>query len=79
MFHSMWDLPGPGIEPMFSVLVGGLLTSGPPGKSSSRLLKIMCETIVLLRFLQSDPYMPLRKIRNYHSGRKKGQKGNLNY
>ena len=29
----MWDLPGPGIEPMSPVLAGGFLTAGPPGKS----------------------------------------------
>ena len=31
-----WDLPGlpgPGIEPLFSALAGGFLTTGPPGKS----------------------------------------------
>ena len=29
---GMWDLPGPGIEPMSFTLAGGFLTSGPPGK-----------------------------------------------
>ena len=29
----MWDLPGPGIEPVSPVLAGGFLTAGPPGKS----------------------------------------------
>ena len=29
----MWDLPGPGIEPMSPVLAGGFLTTVPPGKS----------------------------------------------
>ena len=28
----MWDLPGPGIEPMFPALAGGFLTTGPPGQ-----------------------------------------------
>ena len=32
--RSMSDLPGPGIEPVSSVLAGGFLTTGPPGKSS---------------------------------------------
>ena len=31
--HSMWNLPGPGIEPMSLALAGGFLTTGPPGKS----------------------------------------------
>ena len=28
----MWDLPGPGLEPVFSALAGGSLTTAPPGK-----------------------------------------------
>jgi len=33
LVHGMWDLPRPGIEPMSPALGGGLLTTGPPGKS----------------------------------------------
>ena len=33
LLHSMWDLPGPGIEPMSPVLAGGFLTTAPPRKS----------------------------------------------
>ena len=29
----MWDLPGPGIEPMSPALAGGFLPTAPPGKS----------------------------------------------
>ena len=29
----MWDLPGPGIEPMSPALTGGFLATEPPGKS----------------------------------------------
>ena len=29
----MWDLPGPGIEPVSPELAGGFLTTAPPGKS----------------------------------------------
>ena len=28
----MWDLPGPGLEPMSPALAGGFLTTVPPGK-----------------------------------------------
>ena len=28
----MWDLPGPGIEPISPALAGRFLTTGPPGK-----------------------------------------------
>ena len=30
---GMWDLPGPGIEPVFPALAGRFLTIMPPGKS----------------------------------------------
>ena len=33
MPHGMWDLPGPGIEPMSPALEGGFFTTEPPGKS----------------------------------------------
>ena len=29
----MWNLPGPGLEPMSPALAGGFLTTAPPGKS----------------------------------------------
>ena len=28
----MWDLPGPGLEPVSPALAGGFLTAAPPGK-----------------------------------------------
>ena len=31
--HGMWDLPGPGIEPVSPALAGRFLTTQPPGKS----------------------------------------------
>ena len=41
----MWDLPGPGLEPVSPALAGGFLTTVPPGKSPEL-------TLDLLRFLQ---------------------------
>ena len=29
----MWDLPGPGLEPVSLALAGGFLTTVPPGES----------------------------------------------
>ena len=29
----MWDLPGPGLEPVSPALAGGFLTTAPPGTS----------------------------------------------
>ena len=31
----MWDLPGPGLEPVSLALAGGFLTTAPPGKSGN--------------------------------------------
>ena len=35
LLHSMWDLPGPGFEPVSPALAGGFLTTAPPGKPQS--------------------------------------------
>ena len=35
----MWDLPGPGLEPMSPASAGGFLTTAPPGKSAKAVLK----------------------------------------
>ena len=29
---GMWDLPGPGLEPVSPALAGGFFTTAPPGK-----------------------------------------------
>ena len=29
----MWDLPGPGLEPVTPALAGGFLTTAPPGNT----------------------------------------------
>ena len=33
LLRRMWDLPGPGIEPVSPALAGGFLTTAQPGKS----------------------------------------------
>ena len=38
LLRGMWDLPGPGIEPVSPALAGGFLTTTPPGKSSAPIL-----------------------------------------
>ena len=35
----MWDLLGPGIEPMFLALVGRFIITEPPGKPRGKILK----------------------------------------
>ena len=39
LLRGMWDLPGPGIEPVSPALAGGFLTTAPPGKSDLMDLK----------------------------------------
>ena len=38
MLCGMWDLPRPGLEPVFPALAGGFLTTEPPGKPREILL-----------------------------------------
>ena len=44
LLHGMWELPGPGLEPLSPALAGGFLTTAPPGKPS-RLLSTAAETL----------------------------------
>ena len=32
LLRGMWDLPGPGLEPVSPALAGGFLITAPPGK-----------------------------------------------
>ena len=34
LLHGVWDLPGPGIEPVSPALAGEFFTTEPPGKPS---------------------------------------------
>ena len=43
LLRGMWDLPRPGLEPMSAALVGGFLTTAPPGKSHS--LALICKLL----------------------------------
>ena len=43
----MWDLPGPGIEPMSPALAGGFLTTAPPGKPENFVIIISLKFILL--------------------------------
>ena len=39
----MWDLPGPGLEPVSPALAGGFSTTAPPGKPPNLLLNTLKE------------------------------------
>ena len=43
----MWDLPGPEIEPVSPALAGGFLTTAPPGKPLSPVLKFQPPASIL--------------------------------
>ena len=49
----MWDLPGPGIEPVSPALAGGFLTTVPPGKPVGSLLCLASFTYCPCRSLLS--------------------------
>ena len=38
LLRGMWDLPGPGLEPISPALAGGFLTAEPPGKPKDSYL-----------------------------------------
>ena len=38
LLRGMWDLPRPGLEPVFPELAGGFLTTAPPGKPQAFIL-----------------------------------------
>ena len=41
----MWDLPGPGLEPVSPLFAGGFLTTSPPGKPHIFLLMVSFDQI----------------------------------
>ena len=48
----MWDLPGPGLEPVSPAMTGGFLTTVPPGKPQVLNLKaVVVRVFDLLSFL----------------------------
>ena len=50
----MWDLPGPGLEPVSPALAGGCLTTVPPGKPKRVILKASSLTKLLTSNAQEE-------------------------
>ena len=50
----MWDLPGPGLEPVSSALAGGFLTTAPPRKPHTGI----SSSALLIRNSESRPASP---------------------
>ena len=63
----MWDLPGPGIEPVSSALAGGFLTTAPPGKSLPFLI-CMRYPILQTAYIQSAQHTESYIDRNIEAG-----------
>lgn len=55
----MWDLPGPGTEPMSPVLIGRFLSIGPPGASYVFLKEIETQKA----YVTSVSYESVRNLR----------------
>ena len=56
----MWDLPGPGLEPVLPALAGGFLTTMPPGKST--FLAIMYVYFTGLRYVVLRIFTEIKEI-----------------
>ena len=62
----MWDLPGPGIEPVSPALAGGFLTTAPPRKSPKVVASIcppICSKVTSLDL--SFPCISYVKLENW--------------
>ena len=56
----MWDLHGPGLEPVSPALAGGFLTTAPPGKSLPSHLMVRNDVFQLRSGArQGCPILPL--------------------
>ena len=61
----MWDLPGPGMEPVSPALVGGVLSTTPPGKSGLWTLwySFLDTTGLHVTFLQQTFWSSLQPLK----------------
>ena len=55
----MWNLPGPGIEPVSPALAGDFLTTGPPGKSKMLYMSSFIKLIYLTHVTTLPPSLYL--------------------
>ena len=55
LLRGMWDLPGPGLEPVSpALLAGGFLTTAPPGKPL--FLFLDAQQLIIINFFPTLPY-----------------------
>ena len=46
LLRGMWDLPGPGLEPVSPALAAGFLTTAPPGKPTLKIFEACYQTLL---------------------------------
>ena len=56
LLRGLWDLLGPGLEPVSSALAGGFPTTGPPGESSTSLLPLIRAFVITLGSPEQSRY-----------------------
>ena len=74
--RGLWTLPGPGNEPTSCALVGGFLTTGPPGKSDVctwRTLTCLClfqglEEVLCFHKMYKSRNCPCNHVRGFPGG-----------
>ena len=68
LLHSMWDLPGSGIEPTSPALAGWLLSTVSPGKSCTRGLTNEKSKSVLEYLQSTEGYKQVNSIQTHREG-----------
>ena len=56
LLRGVWELPGPGLEPLSPALAGGFLTTAPPGKPAACFARIFKHCFIQLKL--GVPFLP---------------------
>ena len=62
LLHGMWDLPGPGLEPVSPALAGRFPTTVPPGKSNRTFLSPQKFSYTLPSYSLLSPHLPTTQL-----------------
>ena len=61
----MWDLPGPGLEPVSPALAGGFLTTAPPGKTVYIFITLAGGSEKILLCFMSESVLPMFSSKSF--------------